>query len=88
MTPPCCSRRALLGAGVAGAFAGLVGEQLDTRLAFAAAPAPAGDVFVLLSLRGGFDGMSAVVPHGDPAYYAARPEIGVPKAWLIVGESY
>ena len=88
MTPPCCSRRALLGAGVAGAFAGLVGEQLDTRLAFAAAPAPAGDVFVLLSLRGGFDGLSAVVPHGDPAYYAARPEIGVPKARLIGGDAY
>jgi uncharacterized protein (DUF1501 family) len=88
MTPPCCSRRTVLGAGLAGAFAGLVGEQLDTRLAFAATPAYAGDVFVLLSLRGGFDGLSAVVPHGDAAYYQARPGIGVPKARLIGGDAY
>jgi uncharacterized protein (DUF1501 family) len=78
----------VLGAGLAGAFAGLVGEQLDTQLAFAATPAYAGDVFVLLSLRGGFDGLSAVVPHGDPAYYAARPGIAVPKARLIGGDAY
>src|SRR3712207_3573290 len=88
MTLPCCSRRALLGAGAAGAFAGLIGEQLDTQLAFAATPAYAGEVFVLLSLRGGFDGLSAVVPRGDPAYYAARPGIGGPKARLIGGDAY
>jgi uncharacterized protein (DUF1501 family) len=75
-------RRSLLAAGLAGAFAGLIGEQLDTQLAFAAGPYP-GDVLVLLSLRGGFDGLSAVVPAGDPGYYAARPGIGVPKAQLL-----
>jgi uncharacterized protein (DUF1501 family) len=88
MTLPCCRRRTVLGAGLAGAFAGLVGDQLDTQLAFAATPAYTGDVFVLLSLRGGFDGLSAVVPHGDPAYYAARPGIAVPKARLIGGDAY
>ena len=30
-------------------------------------------VLVVLSLRGAADGLSLVVPHGDPAYYAARP---------------
>jgi uncharacterized protein (DUF1501 family) len=43
---------------------------------------------VLLSLRGGFDGLSAVVPAGDPAYYAARPSIAVPKSQLIGGGSF
>ncbi|HEX8626668.1 MAG TPA: DUF1501 domain-containing protein [Catenuloplanes sp.] len=83
------SRRGLLGralsAGAAGALAGLAGEGLSTSLAFAA-PAYTGDVLVVLSLRGGFDGMSAVVPAGDPDYYRARPTIGVPRAQLIGGD--
>ncbi|MDT5030144.1 MAG: hypothetical protein QOC94_315 [Actinoplanes sp.] len=82
------SRRRLLAAGAAGAFAALAGEQLSTQLAFAADSSYAGDVLVLLSLRGGFDGLSAVVPAGDAAYYAARPTIGVPKAQLIGGDGY
>ncbi|GIF07904.1 hypothetical protein Asi03nite_54420 [Actinoplanes siamensis] len=82
------SRRKLLAAGAAGAFAGLVGSQLDTQLAFAADPSYSGDVLVLLSLRGGFDGLSAVVPAGDPGYYAARPTIGVPKSQLIGGGTF
>ena len=48
------------------------------RYAFAASPATyAGDVLVVLSLRGGFDGLNAVVPIGDPGYAVARPGIGV-----------
>ncbi|NHC16226.1 DUF1501 domain-containing protein [Motilibacter deserti] len=43
----------------------------------------AGDVLVVVSLRGGFDGLSAVVPAGDPAYAAARPNIAVPSSQLI-----
>jgi uncharacterized protein (DUF1501 family) len=81
------SRRKLLAAGAAGAFAGLVGDQLATQLAFAADSTYAGDVLVLLSLRGGFDGLSAVVPAGDAGYYAARPGIAVPKSRLIGGDS-
>src|SRR3954452_8714614 len=73
---------------LAGGLAGLAGAMLDTRLAFAADPAYRGDVLVLLSLRGGFDGLSAVVPAGGPAYYAARPDIGVPRARLIGGDGY
>ncbi|RYU10618.1 DUF1501 domain-containing protein [Nocardioides iriomotensis] len=41
------------------------------------------NVLVVISLRGGVDGMGVVVPHGDPAYYAARPTIGVPAASLF-----
>ncbi|MFI5931693.1 DUF1501 domain-containing protein [Actinoplanes sp. NPDC051494] len=82
------SRRKVLAAAGAGAFAGLAGDQLATQLAFASSPRYAGDVFVLLSLRGGFDGLSAVVPAGDPAYYTARPGIAVPKSQLIGGDAF
>ena len=50
---------ALLGrAAAAGALAGLAGAGLSTRLAFAGRPYT-GDTLVVLSLRGGFDGLSA-----------------------------
>jgi uncharacterized protein (DUF1501 family) len=84
------TRRGVLGralaAGAAGAFAGLAGDQLSTQLAFAAGRYT-GDTLVLVSLRGGFDGLSAIVPAGDRAYYAARPDIAVPKSKLIGGTS-
>jgi uncharacterized protein (DUF1501 family) len=85
----CCEldRRTLLKAGVAAAAATVVAEGVSTRYAFAADGTTAGDTLVVLSLRGGFDGLSAVVPHGDPDYYKARPTIGVPKAKLIGGDA-
>ncbi|MEV0897752.1 DUF1501 domain-containing protein [Actinoplanes sp. NPDC049802] len=81
------SRRRLLAAG-AGVAAGVAGATAGTSLAYAADPGYAGDVLVLVSLRGGFDGLSAVVPAGDPAYYAARPTIAVPKSQLIGGDAF
>ena len=75
-----------LGAGAAGALAGLVGEGLSTQLAFAAGTYT-GDTLVVLSLRGGFDGLSAIAPVGDPEYYKARPGIAVPKSRTIAGDA-
>jgi uncharacterized protein (DUF1501 family) len=40
------------------------------------ASAPDGRL-VLLFLRGAYDGLSALVPHGDPSYYALRPSIAI-----------
>jgi len=86
MTMDCCiSRRGVLTIGAGAALTGLVGEGLSTRLAFAGAPYT-GDTLVVLSLRGGFDGLSAIVPIGDPNYYTARPTIAVPKASVIAGD--
>lgn len=79
------TRRSLLtGALAVGALAGLGGLPGlgTTRLAFADSPY-AGDTLVVLSLRGGFDGLSAVVPAFDPGYAAARPTIGVPAGALL-----
>ncbi|MDP9797623.1 uncharacterized protein (DUF1501 family) [Catenuloplanes nepalensis] len=80
------TRRGLLGRGLAAGLAGLTGAGLSSQLAFAAAP-HTGDVLVVVSLRGGFDGLSAVVPVGDPDYYAARPGIAVPKERIVAGDA-
>src|SRR5258708_29346463 len=46
------------------------------RLAFAPKNrAPRGDVLVCVFLRGGADGLNIIVPHGEDAYYKARPAI-------------
>lgn len=84
MTDILCKRRTLL-AGVAG---GVTAAMLDTRFAFAADPTGTKDVFVLLSLRGGFDGLSAIVPAADPDYYTLRPTIGVPQKQLLGGDGF
>ncbi|MDX2131915.1 MAG: DUF1501 domain-containing protein [Planctomycetota bacterium] len=36
------------------------------------------DVIVSIYLRGANDGLNMVVPHADPAYYTARPNLAVP----------
>lgn len=46
-----------------------------------------GNVLVVLSLRGGADGLSLVVPHGDPGYARARPRIAVPTSPLLFKNS-
>ncbi|MEO8122323.1 MAG: hypothetical protein ABI606_23750, partial [Rhodoferax sp.] len=34
---------------------------------------------VVVFLRGAYDGLSALVPHGDANYYALRPSIALPR---------
>ncbi len=46
-----------------------------------------GNVLVVISLRGGIDGLGMVVPHGDPAYYTARKGIAVPAASLLAKDA-
>ncbi|MBV9290988.1 MAG: DUF1501 domain-containing protein [Frankiales bacterium] len=76
----------LLGAGAVGAF-GVPLPGISTRYAFADTPAAYdGDVLVVVSLRGGADGLSIVVPTGDPDYAKKRPTIGVPQAALLPGD--
>ncbi|PWJ53030.1 Uncharacterized conserved protein, DUF1501 family [Quadrisphaera granulorum] len=76
------SRRSLLKALGIGAMTLVATENVHTQVAFAA-PGYTGDVLVVLSLRGGMDGLSAVVPGGDPDYYRLRPSIAVPQSSLL-----
>ncbi|HWS34874.1 MAG TPA: DUF1501 domain-containing protein [Actinoplanes sp.] len=83
----CCDevsrRAALVGAGAA--LTGLATAGLSTRLAYAAGQY-SGDTLVVVSLRGGFDGLSAFVPIGEEDYYRARPGIAVPRSRIIAGD--
>ncbi len=89
--PDCCeelrlSRRGLLrGALGAGAVSTLFGTTF-VQTSYAATPVDR--VLVVLSLRGAADGLSLVVPHGDPAYYSARPRIAIPSASLLAKDGF
>ncbi|MFQ5615836.1 MAG: DUF1501 domain-containing protein, partial [Anaerolineales bacterium] len=67
-------------AGVIGASKSLFPHWMP-RLAFHAPDqSPPGDVLVCIFLRGGMDGISAVIPYADGAnYYDARPTLAVPE---------
>ncbi len=50
------------------------------RLAFAPVQQAArGDVLISIFLRGGADTLNLVVPHGEDAYYTARPQIAIAR---------
>ncbi len=70
------ARRHLLQAmaGVAGAWAApsLFAQPVGDG------PRPGGRL-ILVFLRGAYDGLSALVPHGDANYYALRPSIAIPR---------
>lgn len=55
------------------------------RTAFALPPASKGKVLIALFQRGAADALNMVVPHGDPAYYALRPNIGIPRPSRTAG---
>ncbi|MBZ5734460.1 DUF1501 domain-containing protein [Nocardioides sp. TRM66260-LWL] len=81
------SRRGFLqGAALVGTTIA-VGSSVVTFAGSAAAATAGSPVVVVLSLRGAADGLSLVVPHADPAYYAARPTLAVPKASLLAQDA-
>ena len=78
------SRRSLLAgaAAVGGSLA--VGQMFgDSMMNATFAGTVGGNTLVVLSLRGGVDGLGVVVPHGDPGYYKVRPSTSVPAASLV-----
>ncbi len=84
------SRRGFLRAGALGAVtltSTAVFGSAHLQVAHAATQ-KAGSVLVVLSLRGAVDGMSLVVPHGDPAYYKARPGIAVASDVLLAKDGF
>lgn len=92
-TGACCtefaavSRRGFLTG--AAALAGTSTVFGTTLLTVSSAAAATGrGTLVVVSLRGAADGLSLVVPHGDPAYYTARPRIAVPSAALLAKDSF
>lgn len=86
------SRRSILkalGIGVAGSMAPvMLGEGAFVSASFASGLAPGDDnVLVVISLRGGIDGLSVVVPYADPVYQQKRPTIAIPQSRLLVPDA-
>lgn len=74
-TPEVSRRRFVQGALACGTALGLA-----PRLAFAESDSPTGDTLVLVVLRGGLDGLSALPPLGEEgAYHDPRRGIDVPE---------
>src|SRR5688572_8591890 len=97
-TATCCddfhssalSRRRFLGgmaaAGAAGVATSLFGDAVR-QASFAASTG--GNVMIVLSFRGGIDGLGMVVPHGDPVYSDSRfrPSIKLPASKLVATDA-
>jgi len=75
-------RRFLAGAGMV-ATACLGSQLVTARYAFAAPSAGNGKTMVVVFLRGGFDGLGAVIPGDDPDYLTARGTMAIPSGSLL-----
>ncbi len=82
------SRRSLL-AGATALGGTLAVSQMfgDAMMQATFAGTRGGNTLVVISLRGGIDGLGVVVPHGDPGYYRVRPSTAVPAASLVCADA-
>lgn len=85
-----CSRRDVLRAGLygVGISAGLPALLSRVSVAQSAEALAGGEkhperIMVVLELAGGNDGLNTIVPHGNDAYYQARPKLAIPQSEVI-----
>jgi uncharacterized protein (DUF1501 family) len=59
--------------------------SIAPHVAWAAAPAHVDyrNLLVLIELKGGNDGLNTVVPYANPAYYALRPKLAIPRDQVV-----
>ena len=76
-----CTRRAFMKGGALSLFGiGLAGfPRFLVRAAHAQGGPARPKVLIAIFQRGAVDGLSMIVPHGDPDYYAARGDIAVAR---------
>lgn len=77
------SRRKVMAGAAVGAAATAAHLALGTRVALGATEATSGDVLVSIFLKGGVDGLSAVVPVTESAYFSARPNLKVAASQVV-----
>ncbi|HVB05856.1 MAG TPA: DUF1501 domain-containing protein [Acidimicrobiales bacterium] len=96
MAGPTIERRKFLAGALGVGAIGALHRPL--RLAARRAPVPAAPapypggsnrILVLLTLYGGHDALTSVVPYGDPAYVATRGALAVPQSTLLpIGQGF
>lgn len=69
------NRRKFLGQALGLAGAGAMG--LPSAGWATSTASPGGRVLVVVFMRGGWDGLNVVVPHGDDTYYSLRPTLAI-----------
>jgi uncharacterized protein (DUF1501 family) len=65
-----------VGAGLPRALASGPGSRTRARL-------NGKQTLVVVQLSGGNDGLNTVVPYADPAYYALRPTLAIPREQVV-----
>lgn len=74
------SRRVFLKSSALAMFGvGSVPTWLSRAVYAADGPGQRKKIFIAIFQRGAVDGLNVVVPHGEPAYYALRPTIAIPR---------
>ncbi len=74
------SRRLFLKSSAVTMFGTSMAPAWLARAVYAAdAPSPRKKILVAILQRGAMDGLNVVVPHGEPAYYALRPNLAIPR---------
>ena len=81
------SRRSLLKAAGLAAMAGVTTSMFGDVLTSTVFGATEGNILVVVSLRGGADGLSMIVPHAESAYYSARPNTAIARDRLLRADS-
>ncbi len=81
------SRRSLLKAAGLAAMAGVTTSMVGDVMTSTVFGAEEGNILVVVSLRGGADGLSMIVPHAEPTYYAARPTTAIARSRLLVPDA-
>ncbi len=83
MSCGCMDRRVFVRAGALALLSLGLDPIFLTRAAYAARRAPGANagrkVLICVFQRGAVDGLSVIVPHGDPHYYRERARIAVPR---------
>jgi uncharacterized protein (DUF1501 family) len=77
------TRRVFIRHGALAAAAGAALPSLRNAATSAEKPQNRPRRLVVIFERGGADGLSIVVPHGEPSYYTMRPTINIPRAKVL-----
>jgi len=77
------TRRAFLKHGAMAVVGTAAIPSFLTRAAWGTTAARANKRLVVVFQRGAADGLNIVIPHAEPAYYAMRPSIAIPRDQVI-----